>query len=105
MPDNGIAVERREAQRPTSLAARTPIAAIPGNGDIAVGAYKRTLARSVREPRKLPGASRRSIPSLRGNGNRDAGRPQARKNWSGGSGALAKSEARWSATEVLKLRT
>jgi len=31
-------VERREAQRPTSLAARTPTAAIPGNGDIAVGA-------------------------------------------------------------------
>ena len=63
VPDNGIAVEPREAQRPTSLAARTPQAAIPGNGDIAVGAYKRTLARSVGEPRKLPGASRRSIPS------------------------------------------
>ena len=38
MPDNGIAVEPREAQRPTSLAARTPSAAILGNGDIAVGA-------------------------------------------------------------------
>jgi hypothetical protein len=38
VPDNGIAVEPREAQRPTSLAARTPSAAIPGNGDIAVGA-------------------------------------------------------------------
>jgi hypothetical protein len=62
-PDNGAAVEPREAQRPTSLAARTPQAAIPGNGDIAVGAMKRTLARSVREPRQLPGASRRSIPS------------------------------------------
>ncbi len=37
VPDNGIAVERREAQRPTSLAARTPIAAVPGNGDTAVG--------------------------------------------------------------------
>jgi hypothetical protein len=36
-PDNGVAVEPREAQRPTSLAARTPTAAIPGNGDIAVG--------------------------------------------------------------------
>ena len=56
VPDNGIAVERREAQRPTSLAARTPSAAILGNGDIAVGAMKRTLARSVGEPRKLPGA-------------------------------------------------
>jgi len=35
--DNGIAVEPREAQRPTSLAARIPSAAILGNGDIAVG--------------------------------------------------------------------
>ena len=51
-PDNGVAVEPREAQRPTSLAARTPTAAIPGNGDIAVGAIKRTLARSVKGPRK-----------------------------------------------------
>ena len=31
-------MERREAQRPASLAARTPKAAIPGNGDIAVSA-------------------------------------------------------------------
>ena len=31
-------MERREAQRPTSLAARTPKAATPGDGDIAVGA-------------------------------------------------------------------
>jgi hypothetical protein len=36
--DNDIAVEPREAQRPTSLGARTPTAAILGNGDIAVGA-------------------------------------------------------------------
>ena len=36
--DNASAVEPREAQRPTSLAARTPTAAILGNGDIAVGA-------------------------------------------------------------------
>src|SRR4051812_46614204 len=60
------ALERREAQRPTSLAARTPSAAILGNGDIAVGAMNGPLARSVREPRKLPGASRRSIPSFEG---------------------------------------
>src|SRR5688500_17344324 len=32
------AVEPREAQRPTSLAARTPIAATPGDRAIAVGA-------------------------------------------------------------------
>jgi hypothetical protein len=38
MPNNGVAVEPQEAQRPTSLAARTPQAATPGNGDIAVGA-------------------------------------------------------------------
>jgi hypothetical protein len=36
--DNAHPVEPREAQRPTSLAARTPTAAILGNGDIAVGA-------------------------------------------------------------------
>jgi len=46
-PTTRAAVEPREAQRPTSLAARTPTAAILGNGDIAVGAMKRTLARSV----------------------------------------------------------
>jgi len=40
VPDNGIAVEPREAQRPTSLGARTPQAATPGNGDIAVGARR-----------------------------------------------------------------
>jgi hypothetical protein len=57
VPDNGVAVEPREAQRPTSLAARAPSAAILGNGDIAVGAIKRTLARSVRglaSPWRLP---------------------------------------------------
>ena len=32
-------MERREAQRPTSLAARTPKAATPGDGDIAVSAF------------------------------------------------------------------
>ncbi len=58
MPDNGIAVEPREAQRPTSLAARTPIAAILGNGDIAVGVYQ-TDPRKVRKgasqaPWRLP---------------------------------------------------
>jgi len=47
VPDNGIAVEPREAQRPTSLAARTPIAAIPGDGDIAVGVVAGREARPV----------------------------------------------------------
>ena len=67
-----------------------PEAATPGNGDIAVGAIKRTLARSVREPRKLPGASRRSIPSLRGEGKQGCGPPRAQKTKNRGSGALAK---------------
>ena len=78
-PDNGVAVEPREAQRPTSLAARTPQATTPGNGDIAVGAIKRTLARSVREPRKLPGASRRSIPSFEGTRKKGDGPPPGPK--------------------------
>ena len=43
-------MERREAQRPTSLAARTPEAAIPGNGDIAVSAQG--------GPQGSPGSSR-----------------------------------------------
>ena len=43
VPDNGIAVEPREAQRPTLLAARTPQAVAPGNGDIAVGARRATV--------------------------------------------------------------
>ena len=38
VPDNGIAVEPREAQRPTLLAARTPQAAALGNRVSAVGA-------------------------------------------------------------------
>jgi hypothetical protein len=84
VPDNGIAVEPREAQRPTSLAARTPQAAIPGNGDIAVGAIKRALVRPVGEPRKLPGASRRSIPSYRGEKEKwDAGHPGPEKQRTG----------------------
>ena len=43
--DNAHPVEPREAQRPTSLAARTPQAATPGNGDIAVGALAGREAR------------------------------------------------------------
>jgi hypothetical protein len=65
VPDNGIAVEPREAQRPTSLAARTPAAAILGNGDIAVGAYKRTLARSVRGLASLWHRRKSGLPDLR----------------------------------------
>jgi hypothetical protein len=62
-------MERREAQRPASLAARTPKAAVPGNGDTAVSAM---ADREVRPAGHVtcrigaairPGASRRSIPS------------------------------------------
>ena len=67
MPDNGIAVEPREAQRPTSMAARTPQAATPGNGDIAVGArWTGDSGPPKGGVAHRPGASRRSIPSYRG---------------------------------------
>ena len=75
------AVEPREAQRPTLLAARTPQAATPGDGDLAVGA-RRT---SVNRPPKggvahRSGASRRSIPSFRGGKeNRETGHPRRPK--------------------------
>ena len=49
-------MERREAQRPTSLAARTPKAAIPGNGDIAVSAQRAlvTPVGGLASPWRLP---------------------------------------------------
>jgi hypothetical protein len=82
--DNASAVEHREAQRPTSLAARTPQAATPGDREFAVGAM---AGREVRPaglvslldkggdpPWRLP-----ALHSLaRGEKeNRDAGSPQA----------------------------
>ena len=90
MPDNGIAVEPREAQRPTSLAARTPTAAILGNGDIAVGAIKTDLVRSVgglASPWRLPALH---PPRSRGEGKWDASSPRARNTKNRGIGALAK---------------
>ena len=65
-PDNGVAVERREAQRPTSLGARASKRSpwVTRNGRRrAVGPIARARQRG---PRKPPGASRRSIPSLEG---------------------------------------
>ena len=97
MPDNGIAVEPREAQRPTSLAARTPIAAIPGNGDIAVGAVAGREARPVGRvslpykggdpPWRLPALHPRMS---RGEGKRGYGHPGRSDIKPPGSGALAK---------------
>ena len=51
VPDNGIAVERREAQRLYVNGRAHPGAAIPGNGDTAVGAQAEPIARlGQREP-------------------------------------------------------
>ena len=96
-PDNGVAVEPREAQRPTSLAARTPIAAVSGNGDTAVGVL---VDREVHPAgcvsllyegaSQAPGASRRSIPSLRGEGKTGCGPAPGPKTKNRGGGALAK---------------
>ena len=77
--DNAHPVEPREAQRPTSLAARTPIAAILGNGDIAVGAIERTLARSVwglASPWRLPALHPLVFEGRRKTGIRASGRPK-----------------------------
>ena len=52
--DIAAAVEPREAQRPTSLAARTPIAAILGNEGIAVGAMNGPSQASWRLPALHP---------------------------------------------------
>ena len=47
--DNACSVEPREAQRPTSLAARTPITVSPlATGDTAVGA-RRIVYETVRQ--------------------------------------------------------
>jgi hypothetical protein len=90
-PGNGVAVEPREAQRPTSLAARTSSAAIPGNGDIAVGAYKRTLARSVKGASQAPWRLPALHPLVRGEKEKQGcGPPRARKTKNRGGGALAK---------------
>jgi len=52
--DNDIALERREAQRLTLLGARTPTAAILGNGDIAVGALADVRQSSAKVRRSAP---------------------------------------------------
>ena len=63
MPDNGIAVEPREAQRPTSLAARTPQAATPGNRESPwVRGWAVTGPATKGAVAQHPGASRRFIP-------------------------------------------
>jgi hypothetical protein len=80
VPDNGIAMERREAQGSSPGPARhgAGLASLPRK----LGANGGPIARSAsRGPRKPPGASRRSIPSCRGEKeNRDTGQPAARKS-------------------------
>ena len=66
VPDNGIAVEPREAQRPTSLAARIPQAADPGNRTPPWVRRRASQACLKGAVAQHPGASRRSIPSFRG---------------------------------------
>ena len=110
VPDNGIAVEPREAQRPTSLAARTPQAATPGNrespwvrsngpsqgpcgasqapGAVASRVYP-TCASNM-SISALAEIGRAPSPRFRGEKeNRDTGTPAARKTRSRASGALA----------------
>jgi hypothetical protein len=84
-------MERREAQRPTSLAARSPKAATPGNGDIAVGALggpqgppgrpRQPAVRGRRSALAPPGA-----PSPhRGNGKKGNDAPDVAKQPAGGA--------------------
>ena len=80
VPDNGIAVEPREAQRPTSLAARTPQAADPGNGNPPWVRRRASQACLKGAVAQHPGASRRSIPSLEGRRKTGYGPPRGRKN-------------------------
>ena len=90
------AVEPREAQRPTSLAARTPIAAILGNGDIAVGVLADREVRPAGHV-SLPyrgGDPPWRLPALhplisRGEGKRGYGSRTPEKTKSPASGALA----------------
>jgi hypothetical protein len=90
-----VAVKPREAQRPTSLAARTPKAATPGDGDIAVDVM---AGREVRPAGSSPAVQgRRSAlappgapsPHLGNKENRDTGQPGARKTRSPAGEALA----------------
>ena len=81
VPDNGIAVEPREAQRPTSLGARTPQAATPGNRDspwVRRRASQACLKGAVAQhPRRLPALH----PLVsRGKGKQEYGHPSRPKN-------------------------
>ena len=78
MSDNDIALERREAQGSHAEGPRAP--GPPPPQDLGPGSSARDAGRSQgrrREPRKLPGASRRSNPSFGGKGKRDTGHPGA----------------------------
>ena len=83
-------LERREAQGPSHGPARhgtpTPLLTWVPEARRAKPADRKA---GEREPRKLPGASRRSNPSKEGKGKQDTGTPAARKTKAPGGGALA----------------
>ena len=111
VPNNGVAVEPREAQRPTLLGARTPQAADPGNGDIAVGARrayvtgppKGAVAQrpgavasrvyptcALNEPISgKPEIGRAPFPHVEGNGKQGCGHTRRPNSKNTGGGALA----------------
>ena len=89
VPTMDIAVEPREAQRPTSLAARTPQAATPGNRE-SPWVRSNGPSQGPYGASQAPGASRRSIPSFRGETeNRDAGNGAPEQQQPRHGGALA----------------
>ena len=79
-PLMGVAVERREAPGPTSLGSRASQRRVWVTRPCRRRAAGRVMVRQ-RESRKLPGASRRSIPSFEG-----------RKKGQGGPAPLKKSK-------------
>ena len=92
MPDNGIALERREAQGSSQGPARpgTPTAL----KDLGLGSLAREgwlIAKPAEmEPRTLHGASRRSITSCERDGKREGGPARAPEFKSRARGALAR---------------
>ena len=96
-------MERREAQRPASLAARTPKAAISGNGDIAVSALAgrkvhpaglvSLLSEGGDPPWRLP-----ALHPLRGEGKRERRAPNVSKQPAGGA-LVEDANSEWRSSE------
>jgi len=79
-PDNGVAVERREAQPPPSMGARPPEAADPGNRTQpwARGGFRQTRQRAASTTALAPPGA--PFPHA-GRGKRDDGLPGAGKEY------------------------